>query len=241
MIAAFGKIPIDKIIDGAISLSQGLNATHEYSKCCPEDTSEGIRHNDGWGAVYLNRNRDLSCVKSGMRIDKDTKVTGLKRLETSAFVIHVRKASVKWNTGIEFVHPIESQVNDRPAYFFHNGFAPDIFRLLGRRRSVWDSEELYEWLAPSFSAQAKPPLEHRLNQLPSSTTSANFIFIQMERLVVCNWFSNQCMSPQYYTMRLLKTEDQTIIASDWISEIAPLEDWHPIPNKTILCFDLSPG
>jgi predicted glutamine amidotransferase len=228
MIAAIGRFDAASIVNAAVAMSQGRTASHEYS---------GRRHFDGWGAVYLDAQNRLGCVRDEAPISSDRACSRLNDADGRLLVIHARAASVKSKTGIDYVHPIEGCIAGHSAYFFHNGYAPDVFRELGYKNSSWDTKELFEWLASAFEAEDRQAaLREQLEKLPASTTSANFMLVEPTRLTVCNWFTESSPSPKYFTMHLARTEEALIIASDPIIELAPAAQWEAFKNRTIMAF-----
>jgi predicted glutamine amidotransferase len=152
-------------------------------------------------------------------------------------VIHARAASVKSKTGLDYVHPVQGSVEGHAAYFFHNGYAPDIFRLLKCESSFWDSRELFEWLVPAFEAgDRQAALRGQLENLPLNTTSANFMLVEPTGLTICNWFTEPSPSPKYFTMHLARTEEAVIISSDPITDLVPATEWEAVKNRTIMTF-----
>jgi predicted glutamine amidotransferase len=241
MIAAIGRFEPRQLVDAAVSMSCGAKALHEYASTSPSDPTCGIRHYDGWGAVFLTEDNRLECIRSSLQIADDPATSKLRELQTPLMVVHVRSASVKTQMGIDFVHPIERTLNQRRLFFFHNGFVPEAFQLLGRKSSRWDTEDLFDWLLPSLSDPSREGLPDRLSQLPPSSTAANFIFVEGQSLAVCNWFGETSRAPGYYTMHSFEGEHASFFASECISEIAPSERWKPLGNRKIVERHLAVG
>jgi predicted glutamine amidotransferase len=230
MIAAVGKFDAASIASAAVAMSQGRTASHEYPS---------RRHFDGWGAVYLDAHNRLGCVRDEAPISNDRACSRLNDAVGRLLVVHARAASVKSKTGIDYVHPLEGRIAAHSAYFFHNGYVPELFRELGYKSSSWDTKELFEWLAPAFEAEDRQAaLREQLENLPASTTSANFMLVEPTRLTVCNWFTESIPSPKYFTMHLARTGEALIIASDPIIELAPAARWEAVDNHTIMAFGI---
>jgi len=236
MIAAIGDIKTDEFVDAAISLSNGVGACHELSDTCPENKGSGVRHYDGWGAVYLKQGH-LECVRGAMPIGKDPTVASMRGISTSALVIHVRNASIKSKKGIDFVHPVKRELDSGPGYFFHNGFVPEAYSLINRDSSRWDTEDLCDWLLPALRMNDNKAVKSRLAQLPPSTSSANFIFLRRGCVVICNWFPEPHRQPKYYTMWQLQTERMQIYSSEPLPQFAPVDRWRQVQNQTITTLD----
>lgn len=234
MICAVGAVIGVNLIEAAISMSRGVTASHEYSKRDPSDTVSGLRHNDGWGVLYLEDGH-YRCLRSELPITDDSQVLPLNLVNTTTMVVHVRNASLKSQKGTPYIHPIEKSTRQQPVYFFHTGFAPDVYRLLGRKSSFWDSQELCEWLIKGFETEEwETTLEQRLDELPITTTAANFILAIPDKLIVCNWFPANSPTPHYYTMHLYQDDKITVVSSEPIPQIAPIGAWHSIKNRTIM-------
>ena len=230
MIAAIGKFDAASIASAAVAMSRGRTAEHEF----PER-----RHFDGWGAVYLDARHRLGCIRDDRPIANDRAHARLNAADGRLLVVHTRAASVQSKTGLDYVHPVEGAVAGQTAYFFHNGYAPDVFRELGHEGSSWDSRELFEWLVPAFAAaDRQTALNGQLEKLPATTTSANFMLIEPTRLTVCNWFTEPSPSPKYFMMHLVRSEETLIIASDPIIELAPANQWEAVGNRSIMRFRL---
>lgn len=235
MIAAVGKIDVDWMINAAIAMSDGMNASHELSFSCPASPGCGIRHLDGWGSAFLRPDGSIHCLKSVLPIGTDTLVNTILSTECAAIVIHVRCASREDQKGPKYVHPIEIEEDGHKYYFFHNGYAPDVHSFVGRTGHGWDSEDLMTWLRPSLFAKFnQSELRERLTQLPASTTAANCLCLGPDGVTVVNWFSQDTESPQYYTMHSLEGTDVQIIASEQIRYRDGVDAWCPLGNGSIL-------
>jgi glutamine amidotransferase len=228
MIVAVGKFDAASIVNAAVAMSQGRTADHEY----PDR-----RHFDGWGAVYLDVQGRLECIRDEAPISGDRAGSRLNEADGRLLVIHTRAASIKSKTGIGYVHPVQGVIAGHTAYFFHNGYAPDIFRELGYKSSSWDTRELFEWLVPALEAgDREAAVRERLEHLPASTTAVNFMLVEPARLTVCNWFMEPNPSPRYYTMHLASTAEALIVASDPVIDLAPAAQWEAVKNRTIMAF-----
>jgi predicted glutamine amidotransferase len=235
MIAAVGNIDVDWLINAAIVMSDGMNASHELSFSCPANPGCGIRHLDGWGVAFLRPDGSSHCLKSALPIGKDALADTIRSTECASMVIHVRCASREDQKGLEYVHPIEIEEDGNKYYFFHNGYAPDVHSLVGRSENGWDSEDLMAWLRPSLFAKfSQSALRGRLTLLPASTVAANCLCFGPEGITVANWFSQDIGYPQYYTMHFLQGTDVKIIASEQIRYHDGIDAWRPLGNGTII-------
>jgi glutamine amidotransferase len=235
MIAAVGNIDVDWAIDAAITMSDGMNASHELSFSCPANPGCGIQHMDGWGVAFRLLDGSFHCYKSALPIGKDTLADTIRSTECTAMVLHVRCASREDQKGPEFVHPIEIEEGGYKYYFFHNGYAPGVHSLVHRSENGWDSEDLMTWLRPSlFATFNESSLRERLALLPASTTAANCICLGPAGLTVVNWFSEDIGYPQYYTMHIRQDADVQIVASERIRCHGGIGAWRPLGNGSIL-------
>ncbi len=235
MIAAVGNIEVDWVVNAAITMSNGMKASHELSFSCPANPGCGIRHLDGWGVVFLSPDGSFHCLKSALPIGADSLADAIRSTECNAMAIHVRCASREDQKGLEYVHPIEIEEGGHKYYFFHNGYAPDVHSLLGKSEGGWDSEDLMAWLRPSLFAKFnQTALRDRLTLLPASTVAANCMCLGPDGITAVNWFSQNSASPQYYTMHLLQGAEVQIIASEQVRYCDGVDAWRPLGNGTIL-------
>jgi predicted glutamine amidotransferase len=251
MLMAVGNVDCGEFVDSAILMSHGVGACHEYGRLAfhrrvgeQEFNGGKLHHYDGWGAIYLAGDGKFHCIRSVKPIAEDEQARSLSRIATSALVIHVRNASIDTKKGIKYVHPIVKSIRGRDLYFFHNGFAPDVFRLLGRSDSYWDSLELFDWLISGATIGGatnedwEGALRDRLDQLPSSTTAANFILAETGRITVCNWFPRSSPTPDYYTMHCYKDEALQAVSSEAVCRIGPIRAWRSIANNSVLTYEI---
>jgi predicted glutamine amidotransferase len=235
-----GRVDLDALWDAAVSMSDGRTAVHEYCAVDTDGTCGGLRHHDGWGLAFGGTSGRVKCLRGLGAIGTHARPNPAAGSRTAVCVVHVRNASVASQRGVAYVHPIECRVRGRTAYFFHNGFAPDVGPLLTDPPSDWDSENLCRWLSPAFEATfPEPLLLERLDQLPPSTTAANCIVLEHDRLTVCNWFSPRTTTPEYYTMYVCNVGDARVVASERLQSIAPYEAWEPLGSGRVLQFDLA--
>jgi predicted glutamine amidotransferase len=227
-----------EVLDAAMAMSHGKDAAHEYG---PAKRANGdfLCHYDGWGAAYLDSTGRLRCMGGERPLADDPGALPLRAVATRALVVHARNATVKDTAGSRCTHPIARPLHGREVAFFHNGFAPDVHRLLGRPRCEWDTAELFEWLAPALErSPSRTALRARLEALPASTTSANFLLLAPDELLACNWFPPTSPAPQYYTMHLHDRGDLRVVSSEPVAKIAPAARWKPLSNQTLLSFRL---
>ncbi|MGA2889105.1 MAG: class II glutamine amidotransferase [Terracidiphilus sp.] len=235
MIAGVGNIDVDWVINAAIVMSDGMNASHELSFSCPANPGCGIRHLDGWGVALLRPDGSFYCLKSALPIGTDTLADTVRSIECTAMVLHVRCASREDQKGPKYVHPIEIEEDGHKYYFFHNGYAPDVHSLVGTSENGWDSEDLLAWLRPSlFATFNDSALRERLTLLPASTVAANCMCFGPDGITVVNWFSQNSESPHYYTMHFLQGNEVQIMASEQIPYRDGIDSWRPLGNGTIL-------
>ena len=164
MIGAIGDFDKSEIIDAATAMSECRIATHEHGASA-SDPSDRWTHVDGWGAAYLAGN-NLKCVRRVSPLTTNDAHESLVDAAAGLLVIHARKSSLAANKGLRFTHPAECTIRKEAAYFFHNGWVKDAFRLLKKERSEWDTGELLEWLTPAFETEDRgAELRRRLEEL----------------------------------------------------------------------------
>ncbi|HYN82097.1 MAG TPA: hypothetical protein VES88_11385 [Gemmatimonadaceae bacterium] len=234
MIVSIGRAKVSDVVAAARLMGAGLTARHEYAQVGPTGAPGGITHLDGWGLVFAADDGTLRCYRSATGITADDAVEAFPEETSDVIVAHVRNATNPDQIGMRFVHPIEFEISGNPAFFFHNGFAPDI---LGSAcgSSDWDSLNLLEWLKPAIEADdTTDALERRLGLLPPTTTSANFVLVQSGRLIICNWFDSSTRTPEYYTMHRCDGPNRIVISSEPIPDIEDVGTWQPLGNRTLL-------
>lgn len=241
MICAVGEVDAAAVVAAARVMSCGVSPHHEHGADLRGDGSARLRHFDGWGALYRSRDGALDCVRGTRPIANDPRAAALGTVETDFLVVHVRNATRPEQRGVAYTHPAEAEVAGRRLYFFHNGYAPGVHRLLGREHPGWDTRDLFKWLAEGYGGAGwEEGLGARLAALPECTTSANFVLADAARVVVGNWYSPGSPTPRYYRMHRFSEGGTVVIASEPVGEVAPPERWTALENGTLWSSPLPP-
>jgi predicted glutamine amidotransferase len=234
-----GAVDAAAVVAAARRMSRGVSPHHEHGTDLRSDGSARLRHFDGWGALYRAKDGSLVCLRGTPPIDRDPSAAALGTAETDSLVVHVRNATRQEQRGTAYTHPVEADVAGRRLYFFHNGFAPGVHRLLGREAAAWDTRDLFEWLAKGYGGEGwEEGLGARLAALPDCTTSANFVVADETRVVVGNWYSQGSPTPRYYRMHRFSGGGAVVIASEPAGEVGPPERWTALENGTVWCSPL---
>ncbi|MGO8672658.1 MAG: class II glutamine amidotransferase [Capsulimonadaceae bacterium] len=232
MIAAVGNVNTQAVLSAAREMSLGRSAVHEYGGLNPNRKEPLMQHLDGWGFLFREDN-ELRCIRSTRPIAEDAESYTIA-VNTDLAVVHMRNASDRQKLGIEYTHPISRTVDGTPIYFFHNGYAPDVYARLGRSKSEWDTLELLDLVIDGFGLPgwAERVLE-TMSTLPDSTTSANFMLVSSETLTICNWYPLSSGTPEYYTLYCCSAGGLLLVSSEPILGIAGVDRWTALPNGSL--------
>ncbi|WP_207794520.1 class II glutamine amidotransferase [Nostoc sp. UIC 10630] len=229
MILALGSFSTQSVLNAALSMSEGMTASHDGPIC---------RHPNGWGALWRNSlaSHGLSVHRDTRSIKESLRQSLLHEIETDFLTIHVRHATLAHNQGIECTHPITRQGMLVPWYLFHNGFLPTVYQKLGLERSTFDSGEYFDYIIPPTQDKFSDNLEiiKKLENLAPGGSSANAIVVNPKRAYVIHWTPKNTRFPLYFTMYKVQTKSAFFIASEIISKIAPYECWHPLTQGEII-------
>jgi predicted glutamine amidotransferase len=223
-VAAVGRWQISEVLRAALHMSCGHTASHERAE---------FVHRDGWGMILgdASGKRSVSRRESPLR---DGDLRSWAGLTASLVAVHVRHASRSEQVGLAYVHPLAKRVAGENYYFLHQGYAPDVYRLLGRRQAHWDSMDLFDWLLPAVRARRRAnALLGRLELLPNSTTAANFVMVGGCEVIVGHWFPAESSYPRYNQLHWC-VADGVVVASDILESLRPREEWRLVPRAAIL-------
>jgi predicted glutamine amidotransferase len=238
MIAAVGKVNTKTILTAAREMSLGGCAVHEYGGLNPHRLEPVMQHLDGWGLLYRQDNQ-LRCIRSARPIGEDALSHSIT-VNTDLAIVHVRNASDRRKIGIDYTHPIARTVDGSPIYFFHNGYAPDVYSQLGRSKSEWDTLELFDLLIDGFeSPDWAGSVLDKMSTLPKSTTAANFMLVSSDTLYICNWYPLSSQTRDYYTLYTCSYDGSLLVSSEPILSVARLDQWSAMPNQSILVVDVN--
>ncbi|WP_331769540.1 hypothetical protein OG948_37940 (plasmid) [Embleya sp. NBC_00888] len=220
-ILAQGRFPARDILEAAVGMSCGRTADHDG----PVHV-----HPHGWGAVWredgaehgLGVHRDIRPLAESWR------ESPVPNLTTDFLAIHARNATLPENHGIQYTHPLFRN-DELPWYFMHNGFLPTVHTLLGMESSTFDSREYFDYVIPAgaHTIDAEQALR-LLDAIPPGGTSGNAIAVNSREAYLIHWTSPDNASPRYFTMQRLRTPEMTVISSEAIPDLAPVDQWEPL-------------
>ena len=228
MIIALGEIKTKELIEDLILIAQGKNEINEKNSFYGK-----IKHSDGWGIAYLNKNNIWETYKSLRPIYKDERINQLKDIETKAMVLHVRKATVGKRT-LENTQPLHYRNNEGDFVFVHNGTIKERFKNL-KTKKVKGNSDTVMWFNKLLCDINANQEKNNPNQIYcfNRFTSANFFLVTPKKIIVGQYFKN---NPNYHTMKIMKDKHSFIISS----EILPTfknHEWKKIHNKTLIEID----
>ncbi len=221
MLIAVGKVRIDRVIDDFLQMAGDKNERHENNE------NEFFPHGDGWGFVYLDEGQ-LKIDRAVTPCYEDERFLRYKTTQSPFYIMHARKTS-QGNITPENVHAFHHS-----GYVFcHNGTVKEKLSYDAKflPQGETDSERLFYHLLSN--GKGKPIDEYTIRETYAKIrnySGLNTIISDGEMSYIVNWYSK---NPLYYTMKVLRTDEFTIISS----EILPhLEDksWRKLENREIL-------
>jgi len=202
MLIATGKVPMNSLIDGIITMALDQSTSHEHNQRIGQGN---WTHGDGWGIAFL-RNNEWILEKSPRPIYDDPKIDRFRNIKTNLVIIHVRKKSIGDDIVLNNCHPFQHQ----NFVFCHNGtikekiFHHPQFQPLG----TTDSERLfYSILSKENLTQA---IKTILDQYKTAKGS-NIILCNKENFYV---YIKENKHPLYYQMEITQNKDLTIVSSE---------------------------
>ncbi|MCC3766440.1 class II glutamine amidotransferase [Streptomyces sp. UNOC14_S4] len=227
LILASGQFSANDILKAAEAMSCGRTADHDG----PTDV-----HPNGWGALW----RDPDAPQ-GIALHRDVRPltdshheSPVAELDTDFLAVHARHATLPKNHGLQFTHPLTREA-ETTWHFMHNGFLPTVHQKLGLPESEFDSREYFDYIIPEGSRRLdeQQTLE-RLRAIPAGGSSGNAIAVNSDVAYVIHWTSPGVASPVYFGMFRLRTDRYTVIASERIPDLAPLDQWEPLAPDSLI-------
>lgn len=224
LILAKGEFSSARLLDAAVAMSCGLTAEHE---------GPIKRHPNGWGAIW-RQGGELVVHRDTRPIEESWHESPIRELQTDFLAIHVRHATLEKNHGMRFTHPLRHD-GERPWFLLHNGFLPTIYKLLGKERSEFDSQEYLEFLMRQAALQLDlSETSSKLAEIPPGGSSANAFLVTDDRAYVIHWTPADNPYPNYFTMHRLESSQGVIFASEVIDALGPRDRWQPLPARHIV-------
>ncbi len=125
MIAAVGEFDLGRLTSALRAMADNTNPAHTHEK---RPLAEGYRHEDGWGAAWLEGDT-LKVRRSMHSCLTDAGIEEIRDLHTDLLVLHARRASRPGTTRIENTHPFLVEHGGRSWAFCHNGAVRDVAHL----------------------------------------------------------------------------------------------------------------
>ncbi|MBQ4878190.1 hypothetical protein J8M21_13335 [Pseudoalteromonas luteoviolacea] len=230
MILALGNLDPHKIFNACATMSQGLTAKHKG----PVKV-----HPNGWGAIWKQHDK-IDTHHSVDALTYDTNHGALPESQLPFIAVHARHATVPKNQGIQFAHPLKKTIQGIDWYMMHNGFMPTVYKALNMPESVFDSEEYMRYV---FELQkdnkfCADTLTKHLDQLDPGNSSGNTFFVSNNKVYVYQWFPIDSQLECYFSLNLFESDNQLIIASEIIPDIADEKRWRKLSRGQLLEFSI---
>jgi len=230
---AVGPVRASLITSAALAMSTGRGTAHDGPTAI---------HPNGWGVVWrdgqhrLRDHRDFRSIEDSLEAWQDD------TLYTDFIAVHVRHATLSRNIGPQFSHPLKrAAIAAGPEWLFmHNGFMPTVHRCLGLAESSFDSQEYFDWLVPAgASSLDSAETLSRLRLIPEPYSSGNAFVINDDSVHVVHWSAPNNAHPRYFTMWRTRLGDTELVASEIVTDLAPVQNWVPLPAQSVTRFDLA--
>jgi len=217
MLVAIGDFPLKATLDGFLSMARNENEEHEY-RGRPHHL-----HGDGWGVV-TGRSGRVNCYRSTSACCVDPAFARLYGMEADFITLHARRASPGIAVSYEFTHPFEQD----GSYFCHNGRVYDFE--VGERS---DSQQLFALILENVDEcrDVAEAIRRTVGSL-KDYSAVNFILSRDDQVYVLNQHGTRGKrTPNYYTMKYLRTSDYTIVSSERLPGLD--HGWQAMKNSTL--------
>lgn len=228
---------------GTFDVEQIISAT---SKMARGELSEGKSpvgsHSDGFGLIWSDSNEP-----NGFQILRETEALGTYSTEsllhqggtslaqTKMLAIHARFALQPHQKGLRYNQPLPHECGEEVLFFMHNGFTPYMYRNLGMRESIFDSQEYFNTVKILLSnGDIETPLLGLLESMGEPTASGNFFLIDPDKALVFNWWPQFYDHPEYSQMHRYDSDVFTIVSSEMLTSIVPMKDWTKLPKGALV-------
>ncbi len=224
MLAAFGIVDMDALLDGMISMANDANAIHEHNR------NKKVRrwvHEDGWGIAYQEQGRWV-IHKSALSITKDPGVDHFRSLKPSVVILHARKRTAGGKT-LDDVQPYHFN----NIVFCHNGTIRGKIRHSGRfvPKGTTDSERLFYAILDAFKGD--PVVVQTVLQKLDIRTGSNVILSTPKKTYITIYFRKH---PGYYRMMMGTGKQGVVISSEALSTPNGVS-WNQLDNGDALTID----
>lgn len=235
MIMALGNFSVQKVISAAVAMSKGETST------CRTPTKS---HPNGWGMIWNNSNHQSSDGLCHFRCDKaieeSINMAPLNQITGNFLAVHVRHATLAQCTGIQYTHPITNNQTQVPWYLMHNGFLPTLYKKLGLPRSIFDTQEYFNYIIPHSSDRLdKSNVIKKLNDIEMNGTSANAIVANSKHVYIIHWSMPNVEYPEYFTLYGAQNNDTVYVASEIQPDLDSDLEWLPLTSSSVYEYDLT--
>lgn len=228
MIAALGKFPAERLLEGLLLMAQDRSGLHELN----EGRQGEFRHGDGWGLVY--REGDwLKRYRSTLPCWADPELAQFRDKEL--VLLHARRASPGSAITPENTHPFQYHCCGEDWFLCHNGTIREPLPHLAGLEGTTDSEQLFHLLLSSYDEQDDLESLRRVLDNLQNYTALNAFLLNERYLYVFNLYREH---PRYYTLHIHREGSRVLISSE---PLPGFNGWDPLGDGTALRLALSAG
>ncbi|MBU0470689.1 MAG: class II glutamine amidotransferase [Nanoarchaeota archaeon] len=232
MLIASGNFDLNPILDGALLMAKDQNTVHELNK---EKGLGSWIHDSGWGAAYLNKDKEWVLKKSIKPIYDDPSLNEIRKIKTNLFILHIRK-KIGSEISHDNTHPFRSDDEQKKETFIfcHNGFIDEkiTFDPKYELKGETDSEKLfYSILTDLKKNKLEKAVRKNLNHYRKEVGS-NIILSIKEKAVIA---IKENKFPKYYQMEIGKNKEMILVSSEHLT--IPGLFWEPIEQGDIVTLD----
>jgi len=227
MIASLGGINQSELMSSFIIMAHGWG---EISELNPK--MEDFQHNDGWGAVYKEKDA-YKIYKSPKAVWEDPTSTTIE--QKCPLILHSRHKSVG-EVSYENTHPFQKTDEGKEWFFCHNGTIYEQLPKYNGLEGETDSEKLFCMLLEGFDENNDvSSIEKTINKLSDYSSINSFLF-NGKYLYAINKYDED-KYPSHFSLNLFIGETAIILASERLLDLnmkGLLYNWKQLKNGQIV-------
>jgi len=221
MIAAVGRFPTERLLEGLLLMAQDRNGLHELN----EGKQGKFQHGDGWGVLYreggeLKRHRSTEPCWADPNLDRFS--------DKEILLLHARRASPDIPVSLENTHPFQHHCCGQNWFFCHNGTVRESLPQFEGLEGTTDSERLFHLLLASYDEHDDLGSFQRVLEGLQDYTALNSFLLNRRYLYLFNLYREH---PRYYTLHIHRDERGALISSE---PLPGFSGWEALENGTIL-------
>lgn len=228
MIAAVGRFPTEKLLEGLLLMAQDRNGLHELN----EGRQGKFQHGDGWGLVY-REGGGLKRYRSTVPCWADPELGRVRDKEL--ILLHARRASPGSAITLENTHPFRNGYRGQDWFFCHNGTVREPLPQFEGLEGTTDSERLFHLLLASYDEHDDLGSLRRVLEGLQDYTALNSFLLNERYLYLFNLYREH---PRYYTLHIHRDERGALISSE---PLPGFSGWEALENGTVLRVEFRTG